>query len=216
MVSIMNRAAKSAFFGSTSARRFHERIIHSFVHRQRPASTVFARHISERSFLEETLREQGVKLEPAPEEPLVVVEEGMVDRPTPRVQKLADEILDLNLLEVNMLFKLLQKILGISDEMLVGGGGGGDGGGSGTGGADAPEAAAEAVKDTFDLKLKGFDAKAKIKIIKEVRGITGLGLKEAKELVEKAPVVIKDTLTKEDAEKLQKVLVDAGADIELV
>ena len=64
--------------------------------------------------------------------------------------------------------------------MLVGGGGGGDGGGSGTGGADAPEAAAEAVKDTFDLKLKGFDAKAKIKIIKEVRGITGLGLKEVR------------------------------------
>ena len=60
------------------------------------------------------------------------------------------------------------------------------------------------------------DAKAKIKIIKEVRSITGLGLKEAKDLVEKAPVVVKEGVKKEVVEKLQKQLEDAGASVELL
>jgi hypothetical protein len=61
-------------------------------------------------------------------------------------------------------------------------------------------------QDAFDLKLAAVDAKAKIKIIKEVRTITGLGLKEAKELVEKAPVVIKEGLPKDEAAELLKTL----------
>jgi large subunit ribosomal protein L7/L12 len=72
------------------------------------------------------------------------------------------------------------------------------------------------VKDIFELKLKVVDAKAKIKIIKEVRTITGLGLKEAKDLVEKAPCIVKDNLSKADADKFLKVLVEAGAEAELV
>jgi large subunit ribosomal protein L7/L12 len=71
-------------------------------------------------------------------------------------------------------------------------------------------------QDAFDLKLAAVDAKAKIKIIKEVRTITGLGLKEAKELVEKAPVVIKEGLPKDEAAELLKTLKDVGADVELV
>jgi len=65
-------------------------------------------------------------------------------------------------------------------------------------------------KTAFDLKLESFDPKAKIKIIKEVRAATGLGLKEAKDLVEKAPTVVKEGLTKEDAEKLSKIITDLG------
>lgn len=73
----------------------------------------------------------------------------------------------------------------------------------------------EAVK-TVDLKLAGFDAKSKIKVIKEVRSILGLGLKEAKELVESAPKVIQATLKLEQAEELKEKLEAAGAEIELV
>mmetsp|Transcript_42772 Transcript_42772/g.48603 ORF Transcript_42772/g.48603 Transcript_42772/m.48603 type:complete len:194 (-) Transcript_42772:229-810(-) len=71
------------------------------------------------------------------------------------------------------------------------------------------------VKTSFDLKLVGFDAKSKIKVIKEVRAIGGLGLKEAKELVEGAPKVIKKDLKKEAAEELKKKLEEIGAKIEI-
>lgn len=64
--------------------------------------------------------------------------------------------------------------------------------------------------------MAAVDAKAKIKVIKEVRTITGLGLKEAKELVEKAPVVLKEGLKKDEAEAFKKLLMDAGAAVELV
>ena len=70
-------------------------------------------------------------------------------------------------------------------------------------------------KTLFDLKLTGFDAKAKIKVIKEVRAIAALGLKEAKELVEGAPAVIKKDIKKEEAEELQKKLEEVGATIEI-
>lgn len=90
---------------------------------------------------------------------------------------------------------------------------------SGGGGADAAEAAEapkEEAKSTVDLKLAAFDAKAKIKVIKEVRAITGLGLKEAKELVESAPKVIQKAMKPEEAEELKKKLEEAGATIEFV
>lgn len=96
--------------------------------------------------------------------------------------------------------------------------GGGSGGAGGSAAAPAEEAAPEPVKEKteFDLKLTALNASAKIKVIKEVRAITGLGLKEAKELVEKAPCVVKDKLSKEEAEKFKAVLVEAGAEVELV
>jgi large subunit ribosomal protein L7/L12 len=75
--------------------------------------------------------------------------------------------------------------------------------------AEAPE-----VKSTFDVVLKAAGDK-KIQVIKEVRTATGLGLKEAKDLVEGAPKVVKEGLSKEDAEKLKKELEEQGAGVEL-
>lgn len=96
--------------------------------------------------------------------------------------------------------------------------GGGSGGPAGGAAAPVEEAAPEPVKEKteFDLKITAVPASAKIKVIKEVRTITGLGLKEAKELVEKAPTLVKDKLSKEDADKFKALLVEAGAEVELV
>jgi large subunit ribosomal protein L7/L12 len=82
--------------------------------------------------------------------------------------------------------------------------------------AAGPAAAApvEEAKTTFDVVLKAAGDK-KINVIKEVRAATGLGLKEAKDMVEGAPKVIKEGLTKEEAEKLKKTLEDQGASVEL-
>lgn len=74
--------------------------------------------------------------------------------------------------------------------------------------------AAEEEKTEFDVILKSFGSN-KIAVIKEVRGITGLGLKEAKDLVEGAPKAIKEATTKEDAEDLKKKLEATGAEVEI-
>lgn len=83
---------------------------------------------------------------------------------------------------------------------------------AGAGGGEA--AAAEEEKDEFDVVLTGFGDK-KIGVIKEVRGLTSLGLKEAKELVESAPANILEGVSKEDAEKAKETLEGAGATVEL-
>ena len=83
-------------------------------------------------------------------------------------------------------------------------------GAAATGGGE--EAAAE--KTEFDVVLTSFGEK-KINVIKEVRGITGLGLKEAKELVEGAPKPVKETVSKDEAEEIKKKLEAAGAKVEL-
>ena len=85
--------------------------------------------------------------------------------------------------------------------------------GGGGGGAGAP-AEKEEEKTNFDVVLKSGGDK-KIQVIKVVRTATGLGLKEAKDLVEGAPKVVKENLTKEDAEKLKKELEEQGATVEL-
>ena len=82
----------------------------------------------------------------------------------------------------------------------------------GAGGAPAAEAVEE--KTTFDVVLKAAGDK-KINVIKEVRTATGLGLKEAKDLVEGAPKTVKEGLTKDEAEKLKKTLEEQGATVEL-
>ncbi|KAI4375824.1 hypothetical protein MLD38_013647 [Melastoma candidum] len=83
------------------------------------------------------------------------------------------------------------------------------GGGAGAGAAKVEEKKAE--KTAFDVKLEKFDAAAKIKVIKEVRAFTNLGLKEAKELVEKAPVVLKQGVTKEEAnDVMEKIKAAVG------
>ena len=86
--------------------------------------------------------------------------------------------------------------------------------------AAAPAAAGAAApaaeeKTEFDVVLAGFDAAAKIKVIKAVREITGLGLKEAKTVGEGAPTTIKEGVSKADAEELKAKLEEAGATIEL-
>ena len=82
------------------------------------------------------------------------------------------------------------------------------------GGADAGGAAAEE-KTEFDLVLSEFPADKKIAVLKVVRGITGLGLKEAKEIVESAPKTLQEAMGKDDAENAKKQLEEAGAVVEL-
>jgi large subunit ribosomal protein L7/L12 len=80
------------------------------------------------------------------------------------------------------------------------------------GGAGAAAAAPEA-KTEFDVMLEGFDAAKKIGVIKVIRALTSLGLKEAKDLVEGAPSKVKEGISKEDAEKAKKELEEAGAKV---
>mmetsp|Transcript_34932 Transcript_34932/g.83078 ORF Transcript_34932/g.83078 Transcript_34932/m.83078 type:complete len:100 (+) Transcript_34932:2-301(+) len=77
----------------------------------------------------------------------------------------------------------------------------------------AAEAAPAEEKTSFELKLDSFNAADKLKVIKEVRAITGLGLKESKELVEGAPKTLKDGVTKEDAEKFKKQIEAVGGKV---
>ena len=84
---------------------------------------------------------------------------------------------------------------------------------AGVGGPAAPEKPPE--KTEFTVQLDGFDAAKKINVIKVVREITGLGLKEAKDLVEGSPKPIKENISKEEAEKLKKQLEDGGAKVSL-
>lgn len=80
--------------------------------------------------------------------------------------------------------------------------------------AAAPAEAAEE-KTTFDVILTGFDAAKKINVIKVVRELTSLGLKEAKDLVEGAPKTVKEGVTKEDAEETKTKLTEGGATVEI-
>jgi large subunit ribosomal protein L7/L12 len=86
----------------------------------------------------------------------------------------------------------------------------GPGGGGGAAAAEAP-----AAKTEFTVQLDGFDAAKKINVIKVVRELTGLGLKEAKDLVEGAPKPIKENIPKEEAEKIKKQLEDGGAKVSI-
>ena len=124
------------------------------------------------------------------------------------LKKLAEEIVGLTLLEAQELKTILKDEYGIEPAaggavMVAGGGAGGDAGG----------AAAEE-KDEFDVILKSAGDK-KINVIKEVRAITGLGLKEAKELVEAGGKAVKEGAAKAEAEEIKKKLEEAGAEVEL-
>ena len=137
---------------------------------------------------------------------------------SPKVQQLCDDVCQLNVLELNEFLQLFKEKAGLSDADLQGGGGGGGvmmAPAAAAGGDAAAPAEAVEEKEYFDVKLTGFDAKAKIKVIKEVRALTGLGLKEAKEVVEGAPSVLKKEVKKEEAEEILKKLVELGATAEL-
>lgn len=120
------------------------------------------------------------------------------------IEKLVEDLSALTVLEAAELSKALEDKWGVSAAAAP------------VAVAAAPGAAAEAAeeKDEFDIILAAAGGN-KIAVIKEVRGITGLGLKEAKELVEGAPKPLKEGVKKEEAEEIKKKLEEAGATVEL-
>ena len=121
------------------------------------------------------------------------------------IEKIAEDLSALTVIEAAELSTLLEEKWGVSAAapVAVAAGPAGDTGG---------EAAAE--KDTFEVVLASFGEK-KINVIKEVRAITGLGLKEAKDMVEAAPTTVKEDATKEEADEIKAKLEGAGATVEL-
>ncbi|MEC8182649.1 MAG: 50S ribosomal protein L7/L12 [Pseudomonadota bacterium] len=122
------------------------------------------------------------------------------------LEKLVEQLSELTVLEAAELSKMLEDKWGVSAAApvavaAVGGGAGGD-------------APAAEEKDAIDVVLAAAGDK-KINVIKEVRAITGLGLKEAKDLVESAPKPVKEGVGKDEAEELKKKLEEAGASVEL-
>jgi large subunit ribosomal protein L7/L12 len=122
------------------------------------------------------------------------------------IKKLAEELVNLTVKEVNELAGILKSEYGIEPAAAAVAVAGPAAGAS----ADA----AEAVQTEFDVILKAAGG-SKLAIVKLVKEMTGIGLKEAKELVDKAPTAIKEKVTKEEAEALKSQLVDAGAEVEL-
>ena len=119
-----------------------------------------------------------------------------------KITALIEEVKSLTVLELNDLVKALEEEFGVSAAAMA---------------APAAGAAAAPVeeKTEFDVVLAGFDAAAKIKVIKAVREITGQGLAEAKATVEGAPATLKEGLPKEEAEALKAKLEESGAKVEL-
>ncbi len=119
-----------------------------------------------------------------------------------KVTAMIEEVKALTVLELSELVHALEEEFGVSAAAMA---------------APAAGAAAAAVeeKTEFDVVLAGFDAAAKIKVIKVVREITGLGLAEAKAVVEGAPKPLKEGLGKDEAEELKKKVEEAGGKVEL-
>ena len=125
----------------------------------------------------------------------------------PKFEKLAGELEGWSILEIAQFGKFLQERWGVT-AAPVGVAAGGGGGGGGAAAAEAEE------KTEFTVILKDSGA-SKINVIKTVREITGLGLKEAKDLVDGAPKAVKENIGKDEAETIKKKLEDAGAGVEL-
>ena len=119
-----------------------------------------------------------------------------------KVTAMIEEVKALTVLELSELVHALEEEFGVSAAAMA---------------APAAGAAAPAAeeKTEFDVVLAGFDAAAKIKVIKVVREITGLGLAEAKAVVEGAPKPLKEGLSKEDAEAMKAKVEEAGGKVEL-
>ncbi len=117
------------------------------------------------------------------------------------LKQLADQLVNLTVKDVNELAKILKDEYGIEPAAAAV--------------AAVPVAAgAAAEKSTFDVILKS-GGQAKLQVVKLVKELTGLGLKEAKDLVDAAPKPIKEGISKEDAESLKKQLTEAGAEVEV-
>ena len=119
-----------------------------------------------------------------------------------KITALIEEVKGLTVLELSELVHALEEEFGVSAAAMA---------------APAAGAAAPAAeeKTEFDVVLAGFDAAAKIKVIKVVREITGLGLAEAKAVVEGTPKALKEGISKVEAEELKKKLEESGAKVEL-
>lgn len=132
----------------------------------------------------------------------------------PQIQKLhriADELLSLTKPEIEDYTILLRHKLGFTNLISSSNLSSISVASSSSDSSAAVEEEKKEEKTAFDVKLEKFEAGAKIKVIKEVRSFTDLGLKEAKELVEKAPVVVKKGVVKEEAEGIVKKLLEIGA-----
>ena len=125
-----------------------------------------------------------------------------------KLQGIVDQIKELSLLEASELVKLMEETFGVSAAAAV----------AAAPAAGAPagggEAAAAEEKTEFDVVLQAFGGN-KINVIKVVREVTALGLKEAKDLVEAAPKAVKEGVSKEEAETIRQKLADAGATVEV-
>ena len=121
-----------------------------------------------------------------------------------KITAIVEEIKGLTILELNELVKAVEEEFGVSAAAPV----------AVAGGAAAAAAPAAEEKTEFDVVLTGFGDK-KLGVIKVIRENTGLGLKEAKDLVEGCPKNVKEGISKEDAEKLKEQLVAAGATVEI-
>ena len=121
------------------------------------------------------------------------------------LEKIVEDLSTLTVMEAAELSKLLEEKWGVSAAAVAVAAPGA----AAAGGGDAAEA-----KDSVDVVLAAV-GESKINVIKEVRGITSLGLKEAKDLVEAAPKAIKEGASKDEAEEIKKKLEDAGATVEL-
>ena len=121
-----------------------------------------------------------------------------------KITAMIEEIKALTVLELSELVHALEEEFGVSAAAMAA---------PAAGGAAAAPAAEE--KTEFDVILASFDAAAKIKVIKVVREVTGLGLAEAKAVVEGAPKALKEGVSKDEAEELKGKLEEAGAKVEL-
>ncbi|HDI83256.1 50S ribosomal protein L7/L12 [bacterium] len=128
----------------------------------------------------------------------------MAEAKTNKKQKIIELIESLSVLELKELVDELQEKFGVSAAVPVAAA-------PAAGGAAAP---AEEEKTEFDVILTSFGS-SKLNVIKEVRSLTGLGLKEAKELVESAPKPIKTGVSKEEAQKIKEVIEKAGGSVEI-
>ena len=122
------------------------------------------------------------------------------------LKQLAEELVNLTVKEVNELAKILKDEYGIEPAAAAVAVAAPAGGGE--------EAAVEAVQTEFDVVLK-FGGQSKLQVVKLVKELTGLGLKEAKEVVDAAPKTIKEKVSKEEAEALKAQLEEAGAEVEI-
>ena len=144
---------------------------------------------------EEVVQEEELKEKEAPKEEL---KEKEVKIPK-KFEKLVKEIEEMTVLELNELVKLLEEKFGVSAQAVA---------------VVAPVSEDVEEKSIFTVELTGF-GESKIGVIKAVKAVLGLGLKEAKDLVEGAPSTLKEGVKKEEAEEMKKTIEEAGGKVEL-